>query len=409
MRSKLGSALLAILISFGLWLYVITTVSPESEDTYYNIPVVLDGETVLGERGLMITGDAEAKVDLKLSGNRSDLSKVNSSNITIKVDLSKIYEPGEIHLPYSSISYPGDVASNAFVVEGKYPESLHLTIEERRTKDVPVEIKWIGSTPDGFMTDRENRILDYSSITITGPASVADQIEKAVIEVDLEGKKESISESYRYTLCNAEDEPVDAELIATNAEEVRLDVKIVRVRDLKLTYTLAEGGGADAGNTDITFNVDTIRVSGSETAMEALGDQLVVGTINLKDLPKDTTLTFTVNLPEGVTNLTGVTEVEADIKFKGLATREYTIENIESTNVPEGLKVDIITEKLAVNVRGTAADMTRLTDQDIFITVDFTGAEAGTATYKGTVTFSDGFTELGALGTVSVSATLTKK
>ena len=47
MKSKLISAVLSVLVATALWLYVITTVSPGSKETIYNIPVVLANETVL--------------------------------------------------------------------------------------------------------------------------------------------------------------------------------------------------------------------------------------------------------------------------------------------------------------------------------------------------------------------------
>ena len=34
---KIAYVLLSLLIAIGLWVYVITTVSPEWEETYYNI------------------------------------------------------------------------------------------------------------------------------------------------------------------------------------------------------------------------------------------------------------------------------------------------------------------------------------------------------------------------------------
>ena len=55
MKNKITSFLLALIIAFGLWVFVITTVSPGSVETFYNIPVVREGESVLQERGLMIT------------------------------------------------------------------------------------------------------------------------------------------------------------------------------------------------------------------------------------------------------------------------------------------------------------------------------------------------------------------
>lgn len=408
MKTKIVYALASVCIAFGLWLYVTTTVSPESDETYYNIPVVMEGESVLNERGLMITERPEDGVTLKLSGNRSDLIKVNSQNITIKVDLSKIYEPGETSLQYLPL-FPGDVPSNAFVIESKHPESITLNVEERRVKEVPVEIRWEGTTPEGFLSDKENRVLDYPKIKVVGPASVADQIEKAVIDVNLQDRKESISESYRYTLCDKDNNPVDAKLITTNVEEVRLELRIDRFKDIDLTYTLVEGGGANADNTAIDMSVNSIRVSGSEATLNNLGDQLVVGTINLRDIAKDSVLNYPVNLPDGVRNLSGVTEVQMDVRFAGLATKEFTIDEIRSVNVPEGMDAEVLAEKMNVTVRGPATSLNSLKAEDLAIEVDFTGAEVGTSTYKGTVVFPEGYEKFGTLGSLSASATVKKK
>ena len=41
MKSKIGYIALSVLIAFGLWLYVITSVSPGSEETYDDVPVIL--------------------------------------------------------------------------------------------------------------------------------------------------------------------------------------------------------------------------------------------------------------------------------------------------------------------------------------------------------------------------------
>lgn len=405
MKNKIGSILLSIVVAFALWLYVITAVSPGSRETYTEIPVTMEGESLLAERGLMITSRSASSVTMVLSGNRIDLSKVNSRNIILKADLSRIGEPGTQVITYTH-SFPGNVASNAFVVESKHPETISVTVERRVIKDVPVEVKWIGSAADGFMSDRENRVLDHPTVTISGPESSVNEITKAVIDVDLTGARESISESYHYTLCNAQDEPVDAEWITTNVEEIRLDVKIQRVKDLALAYTLIEGGGARELNAEITLNVDTIRVSGSEKALEMLGDKIVIGTISLPDMVSDTILIFPINLPNGIKNLTGVTEVEAEVKLTGLATKEFVVEQINIANVPDGLQVDLITEKLNVVVRGPSAQIAKLTADDIIVTVDFTGAEVGISTFRANVSFSPAFEGVGALRMDSVSASI---
>ena len=408
MKSKFSTILLSIVIAFGLWMYVITSVSPGSEETYYNIPVVMDGESMLAERNLMITQASAANVTLKLSGNRTDLYKVNSQNITLKSDLSKVYDEGTHYIGYS-IAFPGDVASNAFEVVAQNPKYIAITVERKVTKPVPVEVKWIGSTPDGFMSDRENRVLDYSEITISGPASVADLIEKAVIEVDLTEPRESISQSFRYTLCDADGNGVDANKITTNVEEVRLDVKIRRVKEVELKLDVTYAGGANESNTTIEISPSKIRLSGGEAVLEELGDSIQLGKINLADITKSQEMTYVITLPEGVTNETGVTEAEVTIAFTGLAIRELVVDQFKIINVPEGMEAELITERLNVSLRGPSSVISKLTAEDVLVVVDFTGAEADTATFKAAIVFPEGFETVGALGAYTVSATVNEK
>ena len=126
--SKIWTAVISLLIGFGLWLYVVTTNSTGFETTFYNIPVNLQNESLLAERGLMILENQTEDVDLRLSGNRTDINNLNSSNITITVDLSTLWEPGTVDLEYK-ISYPGNVPNNAVSVQERSPSRVTLKIE----------------------------------------------------------------------------------------------------------------------------------------------------------------------------------------------------------------------------------------------------------------------------------------
>lgn len=408
MKTKISSALLAVAIAFGLWIYVITTVSPNSTETYYNIPVVFEGESVLNnDRGLMLTSASGSTVSLELAGTRRDLSKVNSSNITVKVNLSKIYDPGQ-HSLKLDVSFPGDVSSNAFEILSQ--SEFSVTVEERRKKDIPIQVLWTGTRSEDYLYDTENAVLDNTSVNIIGPASVADLIDHAVVEVDLTDRTESLSESFRYTLCNAEGEPVDAAEITTNLEQVQVDMKIQRLKTVRLLVDVLYGGGATSTNTTVTLSQEAIRVSGSDGALSELGDSLTVTTIDLSSLDRGTEMTYPITLPEGVTNQTGVSEVTVTVAFTGLTTREFTIEDIRGLNVPEGMEADIISASLTIKVRGSAVDLSKLSAEDITATVDFTNAVVGTATYKAAIRFPEEFSGVGTImGPYSVSATVTSK
>lgn len=407
MKNKFATAALSVAIAFALWLFVITTVSPGSKETYSNIPVVLANESVLTERGLIITSNQNNVVTMVLSGNRTDLSKVDQSNITLKADLSTIYEPGNrIPLTYTT-TFPGNVASNAFVIESKNPGRIFVNVEYRDSKFIPVEVRWTGAVPEGFIADRENKLLEYDTVQIIGPRSVVEKIEKAVIDVDLTDQRESISQDYLYTLCDAEGEPVDAELIKTNTEQIHLDVKIQRFKEIQLTYILVEDGGARASDAEVQLSAEKIRVSGSEAALEMMGDQFVLGVINLAEVVSDTMeKTFVIALEEGITNMTGVTEVTATVTLRGLATKTFTIRDIQVQNVPEELEVDLITQELALTVRGPAEQIERLDMKDLIVSVDFANAEIGNFTFPVRVDYAEGFDAIGILKADSVSASV---
>ncbi len=313
-------------------------------------------------------------------------------------------EPVALRQGQHTTSYPGSVAANSFTRVSQYPETVTVTVEKRDTKEVPVQVVYDGTTPDGYVSRKGDIVLDYENITVTGPASVVEQITQAVITIELTDQAESISQSYRYTLCDSEGNPVDSELITVNVEEVHVDLTIHRIKVVELAVNIVDGGGATSETTTVTIDPVTIQVSGSDAALELVGDTITLGTINLAEYAADTELVFTIPTFEGVTNDSGVTEATVSLNFANLRTKEIVLESFTAVNVPEGYQAEIITEKLTVTVRGTAALISALTAENITATVDFSGAELGAATYRVTLQFAEGFESLGVLGRPSVTA-----
>ena len=407
---RITSAILSLVIAFGLWWYVVNNVSMEDDITFNNVPVVREGESVLNEKNLMITDISASSVSMNLIGSREDLNKVDSSNLSVKINLSNIEEPGE-RIPLTYVpSYPATVANTAFEISHKNPSVIFVSVDYRRTLEIPVIVKWTGTRSEDYLYDTENYTLDYNTVTITGPAAVADQIHYAEILIDLSDRKESFSESFRYTLCNADGEPVDAQTITTSVEEVQLTAQIQQIKEVDLVADVVYGGGATAKNTTVTLSPEVIRVSGGEAVLAELGDSYTVCSINLADIEKSSNeLKYTINLPEGVTTQTGVSEVVVTVRFNGLKTRDFVVDNIEMINVPEGMVAEIINANLTVRVRGPEAEISQLTEEDISAVVDLSAAEAGTATYKAVIHIHEDFPHVGAMKTSSVSATVLPK
>ncbi len=401
MRNKILPALLSLGIAIGIWLYVVTVVSPNSDKSFSNIPVVTENEIIMQERGFMITNIDVTSVSLHLGGTRTDLNNIHMSNITVSVDMSKIYQAGEHKLPVN-VSFPD--TQNSITVLDKTPEFALVTIEERISKPVPVDVQYNGTVDKDFVADKDNKVLDVTEINITGPKSVVDKIDMARIVVDLNGRNESINESYSYTLCDKKGQPVDADMVTTDTSDVTLMLKILRTKEIKLLVKVIDGGGATAENSVITMETESIWVSGSDTLLESL-ETLEIGAIDLGEIADEQEFTFPIKLPEGITDETGVTEVKVKVQFPELATKVFTVTEFAIVNLPAGYKAEIVTKALEITLRGPKANVDVLTVESVQVTADFTDTDTGATKAKVIITCSD--PAVGEVGSYSVLATVT--
>lgn len=396
MKSKVITVLLSVVVAFGLWMYVVSVVCPESEKSYYNIPVVLDGESVLAERNLMIVSKKDLKVNLKLTGNRTDLNKLNSSNITLIADMTQITEPGKHHLKYT-ISYPGDMQSGAINVLDREPQHVTVVVAEVAKKEIPVKVFYTGSLPIGYTADRQNAILDHTSVTVSGPRDVIDQIAQAKVTIDLSDKVSTVTETVRHALCNEEGEPIeDVSNVAANVSDIRVTIKVQKLKEVSLTVKVESGGGITPDMAPITLDRTTILVAGSEAVLKDL-DEIVIGKINLGELTESVDLEFTISLPDGVTNVTGISTVSVHVEMPPRITRVFTVTQFKAINVPKDKNVVFQTEQINVEIRGPKELLDKLKPEDIIAVADFKDAQDGSASYEAIIVIR-GVEGVGAVG-----------
>ena len=403
-RNKLGSFLLALVISLGLWLYVVSYINTTHEQTLYNVPVGLEGKSILtADRGLMLLSEDDYRVNITVSGSRQEVSKINAGNIQVVADLSKIEEPGEHNLNYDVI-YPGDVPTGT-VNAKRDPDWITVVVARKKTKEIPVTVTYEGDVPADYIKDTAALELDHTYVEITGPEDVVDQIDHAAITIDCNGRTESIYESFRYVLRDQSGEPVDAGWITTNVSEVKVYLPVVMVKKIPLTVTLVDGGGATEATTKLTIDPAHISISGSESALAAI-EELNLGIIDLAQLTKDQELIFDITLPGGVTNVSNLPTATVSIAFPKLATREFTITEFEQVNLAAGMKWESLTKQLTITVRGLKAEVQRLNAADIIARVDLAGVE-NTSAVEPDIIFPKSYESLGVLGSYSVSVQVT--
>lgn len=409
-RNKLLKILLSAVVAFSLWLYVITVVSPGSEETYYDIPVTFQNENVLAERGLIITS-YDNSVTLQLEGNRTDLNGLNEGNISILANVAGIMAPGVHKISYVP-SYPGNIADNAIITNSKTPDMLTVKVENLITKSIPVEYSASGNLPENYHPEAPVYSVNgepIDQIQVSGPESAINKIAYAIIPVDFAGRTESISADMEYTLCNEARQraDVDAALVSTNVPTIRMDMKIHRYVELPLSVKLVAGGGATDKNCNVTITpVDKLMVSGEDKVLKNM-KSIEIGTVNLAELTEDTTLKLPLTMPGGITNRTeGYQEVEVQLSLQGLKTKKLQVTQFRVLNKPLNMTYSGIPSAMTVELRGSSELIDKITAADITVVVDLKNAQAGVNPIQAKTEFAEGFAGVGVLSSNEVIVTL---
>ena len=406
MKDKILSALVAMFIAFGLWTYVVTNVSVEDTTTIHNVPVVFQNEGALTGRSLMLTEGTTQTVNLTITGTRSEILKLNNNNVSVIVDLSRIYDAGRQSVQYS-VNYPADAVTSTFEYTADKPR-ISLTVEEQVSKPVDVFHSYTGQVAEGYMADYETVSMDTRKVIVTGPASVVDQVAQARFTINLDGLTAPLDQDYEYTLCDAEGNSVEVpnvEFVHTDVEKIHVNLSVQRYKEIQLKVKVNDGGGATEETSSIVLDMETIMVSGTDDALENL-EFLEIGEVNLAELKSETMLVFPIVMPSGVTNRTGVDVVSVKVSFPALVMKTFTISNILPVNVPAGAEAVVVTKQVSVTVRGPKSMIQRMQASDLTVTVDFSDLGIGsTVTKQPMVTISGNYPDIGILenGHVTVS------
>lgn len=204
---------------------------------------------------------------------------------------------------------------------------------------------------------------------------------------------------------DANDQLLSGEGIHPTVDKITATLPVNVTKELTLTMNFIESPGARIQNT--TFNIEpkSILVSGDAELLKDV-ETIVLDDFDLASLDSNTRYSYTIPLPEGCENLSGVTKATLTISFNDMKSAPVTTTNIRCENVPEGKVADILTEQLTVVVFGTSADVDAVTGSDLVAVADLKdfGGAAGTYTIPVTIQSTKG--DLGISGTYQIRVTL---
>ena len=378
--SKILYVVLSILISLSLWLWVTSGDENREPRRFSSLPITFEGMDILEDRNLMIVNQ-NVTASITIRARPMILAMLNETPPRLVASVSNINLEGKHTVNYT-VTLPSGVSGSDVEIDyglGGSAVSVEVARSLRR-EGIEIRGEFQGSAAEGYLAgDNDDFRFSPGTLTISGRADLVNQVAYAKVIVTGDNLTESVSGEFPFQLIGASGDPLDLD-VTCDVDMIYATLPIRATAEIPLEVKLIDGGGLK-GSTDVrlSLSAESIVVAGSREAVDGLvsGGAITLTTIDLATLDDDVVenggeLTIPIPLDDQLENLSGITEVKVGVKVtkRGVETREFNATRISCINAPEGWTPNIVTRELRVKIRGTAALLDELSEENIRVVAD---------------------------------------
>ena len=263
---NLGLKVMALLFSVVLWMVAVDINDPVSDKYINNVPVQLvnTGTLVSQDKTYKVLNNTDT-VRVIVRAPKSVLSEIDSQSVSAKADLSQITEDNQVPI-VASLNSNLDV--ERLRTDKEYVE---LQVENKKTRQLAIEVEKTGKLPEGYVTGKVD--TETNTMSITGPESSVDLVERAAVEVSLDNVTSNVEIEATIRLLDAEGNEVTSSDIRKSIESVKVTVPVLETKKVAIkagsTGTPSDGYSL-TGN--VTADPGVITVAGRNAVLEKLND-----------------------------------------------------------------------------------------------------------------------------------------
>lgn len=217
---------LCLLLSFGIWLYVLSLESENYEYTFTNIAVQLEGINDLKGHDLSIISGYDTEVSVTVSGSRREILKYTSEDVFAHVDISNISEADRY-----SLDVMIDLPDNMKLVSTE-PSKINVMVDETTTTTLDLKVNLLYNVAADLTIHEPEP--NFESVTVTGPKSILDTIVGAHINCNLGSVTTSVNVNAPIVLVDADNNEIVNPYIKTDVSEVMVKVPVTMERELPM-------------------------------------------------------------------------------------------------------------------------------------------------------------------------------
>lgn len=366
--------ILSLIIAFCGWLYVMYNVDPTTTRTFRNVSITYSNEKDLEAKGIALKSADKKSVEIEVEGHRSELNKMDDSDIKVRADLSDAGK-GENTLSLH-IQTPPKVS-----IVSKSDDTVTVNTEAMDTRSVPGRVEYRTESTSGTEPIVEEQSSDYFSVTCA--KSKVKEVEYVRIPVE-EQKLTGKTHTYSVSVI-----PVDRsgdEITHVKVNPAKASVAVFKGSTKSVPLNIEVNNPANDEYLRTYSAPKKIEIKGKKEVLEKV-ESISAEPADLEKMTESGRLALKYKLPDGVfvanrsLNL-GITVNVTEYRTKEIeiSTKDVTVKNLNSKYKPT-----FEDKTITVEVTDTGSMLESLTAKDFDVSVDARGLRSGSHSLKGTV------------------------
>ena len=369
--ANIRTFLLALTLGVSVWVSSVTSADPDEVRIF---PGTIPLEIVGNDPSLIITSEIPSSIEITLRAPHSIWEKLTAQEKSVQatLDLSGL-SAGE-----HQVNIQVRVLVRPYQIVLADPSSVTVKLEPISTRTLPLDLSLSGLPAVGYQAG--DVTLDPKEVVISGPISVIEQVERARVFVNLDGIRENIDQSNPIQIVDKNNTVIKG--LTVRPETIRVNVPVSQqggFRDVAVKVIVKGqiAAGYRLENISVFPPIVTVFATNPEL-VNSLPGVVETQPLDLQNAKEDITTRLALTLPENVT-LVGAQTVQVTVVISPIQT-SLTLLNqpINVIGVTEGFTVQILPQTVDVIISGPLPVLDALSLQDITVTVDLTGLEAGT-------------------------------
>lgn len=301
--------IVSIILAFVFWLYVAGTNDVAIEETFDLIKIEYDSSQIR-QHGLVVQSISIDTVNVTIMGSQRDIRGAGESNISAKISLDSIREPGEHTLPVT-ITTP-----DRTTVTHQTVDTVTVVVDRPSEKDFAIDpslIELVGWTLDSGCFFGTHSISE-SSVTVKGPTLELDKVKSVKVRTASIGSaSDGKTVTASIVLLDANGNEINSRnlSVSENADDLTVTLSVYMQKTVSLVAT---GKYGYFGKDNITVSPSEIVIKGTPDAVKAVSSIKVLEIDETKTITDRNNIQVTdFELPNGITTATGERTVNAEV------------------------------------------------------------------------------------------------